>query len=394
MRRDHKKLQSQADAEELLRQKRLNRALFGQQVANFVLMDRNHRVIQVNESYASYYGKTAAELIGTDILELRSADTDYESSLQLINHVIREKKKLTFTDYAYVFRDRPGVTYWDSALEPILDENGEVEFIFFSAVNVTERKQAEIALIKAKDAAEAASRLKSKFLDMAAHELRTPVTAFSLLLELTEKLMTAGEPVDESVIHRLSKQADRLNRLVVELLEVSRLERDMLTLSRERTDIVALISDCIDDFKPQAPLRRFIFSKPQFAAPVDVDPTRIYQVLGNLIDNAIKYTPVASPIEIKIEFASLGLRISVIDQGPAIPKNQLSELFKPFTRGTTDLEERCAGLGLGLYVCNRIIELHGAKIGVESEAGIGSKFFFELPYVQENTCSDYPNLSM
>jgi signal transduction histidine kinase len=103
------------------------------------------------------------------------------------------------------------------------------------------------------------------------------------------------------------------------------------------------------------------------------------QVLSNLLDNAVKYTPEETPIEIQIAQRSGTVRVSVLDQGPGIPKDQQETLFSPFTRGDSKDTLRSSGLGLGLSVCRALMELHGGTIGVESEEGHGSTFFFELP---------------
>jgi signal transduction histidine kinase len=102
-------------------------------------------------------------------------------------------------------------------------------------------------------------------------------------------------------------------------------------------------------------------------------------VLSNLLENALKYTPEDRPVQVTVEPLRNRVRVSVIDHGEGISKEQQADLFKPFTRGRTDREERVSGLGLGLSVCRGIVELHGGTIGVVSELGAGSTFYFELP---------------
>lgn len=244
---------------------------------------------------------------------------------------------------------------------------------------LTERKRAEAELVAAKESAEKAASLKSRFLDIAAHELRTPITVFSIMLELAQKQLKKGQPIDISTLDRLQWQAKRLSHLVVDLLDVSRLERGVVTLHQIRTNMILLISACLEGFIVQAPKRSIIFTKPQQPIELNIDPVRINQVLSNLLDNALKYTSEGSPIEVRAESSPDLVRVSVIDHGVGIKKDQQAELFKPFTRGSSDREERTSGLGLGLFVCRGIIELHGGTIGVVSEAGVGSTFYFELP---------------
>jgi len=245
--------------------------------------------------------------------------------------------------------------------------------------DITERKTAEVELLKAKEAAEKALAIKSRFLDIAAHELRTPVTVFSVTLQLAEKQLEKGQSVEPSILRRLRGQADRLSHLVVDLLDVTRITRGLVVLNCSRIDLVSLIMECLDDFKIQAPTRRFIFRNPEHSIEVTVDPLRIRQVLSNFIDNAIKYTPEDSSIEVMIESMPEKLRVSVKDNGAGFSVEQQQELFKPFTRGSSDREVRTSGLGLGLSICRGIIELHGGSIGVVSKIGEGSTFYFDLP---------------
>lgn len=366
---------------EVFRQSRLNRALFSQAITCFALFDPEGRIIQVNESYANYYGKKARDLVGRCIYENNSADLDISAAKMLVEEVVKSGKAMSFENYPYQFPDQPerGITYWDSTVQPILDEMGNVEFVFFSSIDVTKRRRAEMELIKAKDEAENASRMKSKFLDIAAHELRTPIAAFSSLLQLSEMLLSRGQSITLETVSRLRRQAERLANLVADLLEVSRLEHNALSLHLKSVEVTSLIAGCIQDFKLQNPTRRILLSKPMKSVHAHIDPVRIIQVLSNLIENAIRYTPDEKPIEVTIEDKPDCIRISVCDHGPGIPKDQQQELFEAFTRGSTGREVHTEGLGLGLFVCRRIMELHRGGIGLFSEPHVGSTFYIEVP---------------
>lgn len=223
------------------------------------------------------------------------------------------------------------------------------------------------------------AEMKSRFLDVAAHELRSPVTAFSLLLQFTQRQYAKGHVIDSSVLDRLRGQVDRISHLIDDLLDITRLQHGTVKLKLETRDIVSLVSDCIGDYKLRAPDRNFKFSKPEESIRVNIDSVRIYQVLSNLLDNAIKYTDMNTPVEIAIEGKVESVRVSVKDYGSGIPKEEQRILFLPFSRGTTGLVGHSGGLGLGLSICRGIIELHGGTIGLTSELGVGSTFFFEIP---------------
>lgn len=232
----------------------------------------------------------------------------------------------------------------------------------------------------ARKEAEKSAQIKSQFLDIAAHELRTPVTAFSLLLQNTQKKLSKGECVDESILKRLQIQVDRISRLVVDLLDVSRLERGVLNLKIESTNICMLIDQCLEDYKLREPSREIQFHRPKESLFIEIDPIRIYQVISNIIDNAIKYTPEETPIDLRIEIIPNYLRILIIDSGPGISEENQAGIFSVFARGKGLETEKSGGLGLGLYVSKTIVELHHGKIGVKSQMNKGSTFYFDLPY--------------
>lgn len=261
------------------------------------------------------------------------------------------------------------------------DATGKIVELFGSVQDVTDKKQAEIKLKAALKAAEDAVNVKSKFLDIAAHELRTPVTAFSLLLQFTQKKFSRGVPVDLATLDRLRSQVDRISQLVIELLDVSRLERGVLTLKRSKTNLVEMISQCIAEFSLKENNRKINYTPLDDSIEINIDSLRIYQVLANLIDNAIKYTPDETPVEVWIEKKEKVVRVSVKDFGSGISEEHQIELFDPFFRASTNFTEEAGGLGLGLFISKELIGLHGGIIGVCSKEGEGSTFFFELPLI-------------
>lgn len=234
-------------------------------------------------------------------------------------------------------------------------------------------------LVEARKIAENATILKSRFLDIAAHELRTPVTSFNLILQIAQRKLEAGQSVDPEVLTRLRMQGDRIARLVVDLLDVSRLERGMLQIKRESTDISNLINNCVAEFRLRHPHREIKFDQIK-SILIKIDPVRIYQVVSNLIDNACKYTSENSPVEILIKDTPELVSVSVRDHGKGIPEEQQENLFKVFSRGSSDLIERSGGLGLGLFICKSLVDLHSGTIDVKSKLNEGSTFTFELPH--------------
>lgn len=238
-------------------------------------------------------------------------------------------------------------------------------------------------LIKAKSDAELTGNIKSQFLDIAAHELKTPVTALTLLIDMANVYVSKGMPLGKTELEKIKKQTNRLKTLLEDLLDVSRMERGFLVVRPVRTDILALVSESVDDYRNQVPSRAFIFTKPDAEIILDCDPERINQVLGNLLNNAIHYSPAGSPIEVSIAATPAMVRVSIKDYGPGISKQLQNKLFTRFFRVVSSESAIYPGLGLGLYISRTIIEMHGGAIGLSSEEGHGSTFYFDLPRLRE-----------
>lgn len=294
-----------------------------------------------------------------------------------IGHALYQGKK---TSREFIFKNQKNEEriIWTNAA-PILKEDGTIMAAIVVFMDTTDRYRLEKELRAAREVAENATMMKSRFLDVAAHELRTPVTAFSLLIQMTQREFEKGISVKGVTLSRLRTQVERITRLVVDLLDVSRLERGALNLKKVETNIVTLMKDCIAEFNLKDPHRSILFESSDEPLLVDLDPVRIFQVISNLIDNAIKYTPQDSPIELRVEKNDKKIRVEVKDYGQGLSQIEQAVLFTPFSRGSTELTEKSGGLGLGLFISRMIIELHGGEIGVQSMIGSGSTFYFELP---------------
>lgn len=262
---------------------------------------------------------------------------------------------------------------------PIRRQDGSIIAGIVIFLDITEKHLLLEKIKAAQKQAEEAMMAKARFLDVAAHELRTPVTAISLMVQLAQRESKKGTVVASAVLDRLRVQADRLSRLVVDLLEVSKLDRGVLELRYEWADFGELIKECISYFKLQFPDKPIVFSMPEEPVRLNLDADRIYEVIANLIDNAIKYSVDDSPLEIHLESNTEHAYFSISDHGPGLSEHIQKRLFGAFERENHDLQKRYSGLGLGLFISRGIIELHGGSIGVRSQKGQGSTFFFNLP---------------
>ncbi|MFC4163943.1 ATP-binding protein [Epilithonimonas zeae] len=222
-----------------------------------------------------------------------------------------------------------------------------------------------------------ASQGKDDFISIASHELKTPVTALKASLQLLQRATTSlSADTRARLLEQSVKSLDKLTKLIDGLLDTSRMDHGQLKLNKQSFIISELFEDCCSNFAQNTD------QKITFEGDVDqeviADHQQIGQVMVNFINNAIKYAP-ESDILIKAEVLhKKEVKFSVRDQGPGIPEDKIGHLFERYYR-TNYQGQKFSGLGLGLYICADIIKNHGGKIGVESEVGKGTTFWFILP---------------
>jgi signal transduction histidine kinase len=225
---------------------------------------------------------------------------------------------------------------------------------------------------------EEAARLKEDFISAAAHDLKTPLTTLVAQAQFLERRAETqpSAPADLPGLRRIVREAKRLSSLVLELLDASRLEQGKLVGEREPIDLVELARDVARRDSYQG--RRIRVSAD---APVvgSYDPRRIGQVVENLVENAVKYSPEESEVHIDVAQRDGEAFIDVTDKGIGIPASDLPQIFERFHRASNVDDRRFAGMGLGLFICKGIVEQHGGRIWVESRVGGGSTFHVVLP---------------
>ena len=221
-------------------------------------------------------------------------------------------------------------------------------------------------------------RLRNSLLSSVSHDLRTPLAsitgAASTLLE-NEAGLDAGTRRD--LLETLHEEADRLNRLVQNLLEMTRLESGALQLHTDWHPVEEVVGAALGRFAKALARRAVTTRVPSELPLVPMDDVLIEQVLINLIDNALKYTPADSPIEVMAEDADGAVLIEVADRGPGLPPGEERRIFEKFHRG--DAAPTVRGAGLGLAICRGIVQAHGGRIWAENRPGGGVTIRFTLP---------------
>ncbi len=247
---------------------------------------------------------------------------------------------------------------------PMQSETGEVTGAVLVLRDITERMELE--------------RQKEQFIEVAAHELKTPVSIMRMCAQTLLGLGVDASSPQRKILARMDRGAIRIDRIITDLLNISRLAAGRLELTLEPLDLSQLVEEVIDGMMLTAPKHQI---RAMLAGPINVraDRDRLMQVLTNLIDNAIRYSPSGGDIEVVLTEARNEATVSIRDHGVGIPREKQGHIFQRFYRAHTGTPYDYGGMGVGLYLCREIVKRHAGRIWFESEEGQGSTFHFSLP---------------
>lgn len=256
-----------------------------------------------------------------------------------------------------------------------------------------DRSEAQASVLALREA----KRRMDEFLSVASHELRTPLTVIKANIQLLTRRIGQASHMTASAaslmadlrltpefLDRTQRQVERLDRLVGDLLDISRIEAGRLTLRAERCDLRAVVSEAVAEQRSTWADRTITLNLPNAAVAVEADVDRIGQVVTNYLTNALKYSQGDQRVVVTMALGEDDVRVAVRDYGPGLTEEQCEQLWERFSRisGIDVQSGSFVGLGLGLYISRTIVERHGGRVGVESEAGEGSTFWFTLPLVE------------
>jgi signal transduction histidine kinase len=210
------------------------------------------------------------------------------------------------------------------------------------------------------------------------HELKTPIAAIRAHLE---NLLDGVEQPDPKTLQVMLAQTERLGRLIEQLLELSRLESGELPLLREETPLAPLVTQVLSEIEVARSEQGVVVESklPNDLPPVDADRERVHQVLFNLVDNAVRFTPAGGAVTVSAQRQNGSVEVRVTDTGVGIPPEDLPRLFERFYRADPSRSREDGGTGIGLAIARSVVEAHGGHIRAESELGEGSVFTFDLP---------------
>lgn len=235
------------------------------------------------------------------------------------------------------------------------------------------RESSQVEILQRTDA------LRAALLSSVSHDLRTPLTSIKAAASsLLQRDVHWSDEERQSFTQAIEREADRLNRLVENLLDLSRIESGALTPEKEWYPIDELLHDVVGRMEPLLQGREVKLDLPAEAPPVELDYLMMDQVLTNLLENALRYTPAGSPIEVTLLTSATEVMLSVADHGPGIPQNDLERIFDKFYRAMGQTRQT-SGTGVGLSVCRGLVEAHGGRIWAENRRSGGAVFRLTLP---------------
>jgi len=236
---------------------------------------------------------------------------------------------------------------------------------------------------------QSALRMRDEFMSIASHELKTPLTPLKMSLYLMGRKLEENKPISLAAVDKAKRQVDRLSSLITQLLESSRAELGKLSIERVPLDFGQLVLEAVEEFRA-AYDRELSLSLPADRVWVMGDRGRLDQVVVNLIENAIKYSPDGAPVRISVENARGLARLRVQDRGIGIPAPDQARIFQRFFRAQNASSRNFGGLGLGLFISHSVVMLHGGALEVASVEGQGARFTVALPRLRGRELQKLP----
>ena len=327
--------------------------------------EKDGQLTYFNKATMDYSGKNYNDFLGGDgWLEIVHPDEQQEN-IRLWAKSIRTKKPFFFE---HRFRNKDNEYRWFlSRAFPDLDEAGNVKKWVGTSTDIDDMKRQE--------------KQKNDFIKMANHELKTPVTTIKGYVQLLKKMR--GDSEDKFLVNSLNtieNQVNKLNVLIGDLLDISRMEAGNLPLNKKEFSLLGLVTETIEDIKASEQSHHINF---ELKHPTDIevyaDKDRITQVLNNLLTNAIKYSPTSKMVNVELFVEEEYAVVSVEDFGIGMDHEELNKIFERFYRVSGDDEETFPGFGIGLFIVKDILDRHDGKITVISKKEKGSRFSFFLP---------------
>lgn len=348
-------------------EKRRLQSIMEQLPVGVVITDNKGYVVQVNKKVDTMLGikfPPGTRIGGDPVLPTYVKGKKFVPSQGPLAQVLAHGKPVLGKEMTVTRKDGKQIHIYTSA-SPIYSQNGKLIAAASITNDITQQKELE--------------NRKDDFVNMASHELKTPITSMKLYIDsLKKRIVQYNDHRATTTLQKIMQQTDRLQELVNDLLDVSRLQTGKLSFTKETFRIDTLVDEIVNDLQGMSSGHEII-KKGNVHVNVYADKFRIYQVLTNMITNAIKYSPDGKKIVVGVKRLDGKVTVSVQDFGIGIEKDQQKKIFERLYQVVDDKEKTFPGFGMGLYISKEIIKRHKGSIWVESVKEKGSTFHFSLP---------------
>ena len=338
-----------------------------------IIYDPDFKVVTFNKAAENLFQVSATEVINTRFDPGMAKSPRYRILVQTLFPSLAPSLNQLSDSGAWpqivdITLESPHLDF-HTTLNQLRDENGEIT----GFVKIVHDQSREKGLLQA----------KSDFIGVAAHQLRTPLTALHWAMENIVKYSANDKNINPIAVEALTV-SERAVKITNDLLDVSKIEEGKFGYTLQSTNILEFVSGIVKEMKTLADqygIALEVFAPHETIPPIMIDQNRVGSVIFNLIDNAIRYNIKHGKVSVAIELDALKpfVRISIIDTGVGIPPDDLKRLFQKLYRGSNVAQMEPNGSGLGLYIAKNIVRRHGGEIGVNSELNRGSTFWFTLP---------------
>lgn len=357
------------------------KSLFENSPEAIVILDNEFRFVNVNDSFVRVFQYTLDDVKYKNVTEVICNEKLCDESTYFKDSI----RKGVFVRKETQRKRKDGKLIDISFLGYPILSNGEQVGVYGIYTDITKNKIYEEELKEAKYKAEKASEFKTKFIANIAHEIRTPMNGVVGIIDLLEDNQLSDE--HKEYFQMLRYSAERLSKIINDVMDIAKIEAGKLELRKERFQIKELLKDVEKYFKIQAEKKNLVLElhiDPTIPDVLSGDPDKLNQVVFNLLSNAIKFTNKGTvSINVTLEKPkgnNLGIMFCIRDTGIGIPKDQLNNIFNDFFQMDSTRTRKCGGAGLGLPISEKLVQLMGGDLLVESEYGEGSTFYFKLEF--------------
>lgn len=365
-------------------------------VAMCILTGKEHVIEVANRSIVELWGKPESEVMNKPIFD--ALPDARGQGLEEVMKAVYETGEAFYASEMPVSLIRHGqqdVVYQDFVYQPYFKADGHIAGVIAVTIDVTEQvlarkkleqneaelRQTQQKLEKELEISREIQRQKDDFIGMASHELKTPLTSLTAMLQVAQnKLKNSSEPFLPQAMDKANIQVKKMSAMIKGFLDISRLEANKLVIEKQPFDINLLIAEVVDEIKLTANNHQLCFQQ-YGSIEIWADRDKIGSVISNLINNAVKYSPKGQLIDVKCATDEQLVIVSIKDEGMGIKPHDIDKIFDRYYRVESKHTNHIAGFGIGLYLSAEIVKRHNGRIWAESESGRGSTFYFSLPRV-------------